>query len=542
MSSRVRVLLLIAPALFLGCFFLWPVGAIVDTGLRPGGRLDLSPILDVVTQRPTRHVIGFTVWQAALSTVETFAVALPGAWALGRVEFPGRRLVRAAVVLPFVLPTVVVAVAMKSLIGRRGVLSSVVELDDSLAAIVAAHVFFEYAIVARVVGGQWARLDRRVEDAARSLGASPSQVLRHVTLPLLRPALLSAATLVFLFTATSFGIVVLLGGPQHATLEVAIARAAAQAQLPAASALAVVQLVAVVAMLAVEARLRERRHGAPGFVAEPAAGRRRLPGRQRAGLVAVLASMLVLLGGPLAVLVERSLRVGDGYGLDWYRRLGTSDRASILFVSPWASIRTSLLYASIAAVLALVLGGAAAVALSARRDRLARSGDTLLALPLGTSAVTLGLGFLVALDTPPLDLRGSRWLVPIAHALIGVPFVVRVLMPALRSVDQRLREVAATLGATPWRVWREVDLALAWRAVLLAGGFAFAISLGEFGATTVIGRSDTPTVPIAIGRFLSQPGAGSFGQAAAMSVVLLVLTGAAVLLADRRRLDDAADL
>jgi thiamine transport system permease protein len=230
--------------------------------------------------------------------------------------------------------------------------------------------------------------------------------------------------------------------------------------------------------------------------------------------------------------------VGDGYGLAWYRGLSESARGSTLFVPPLEAVRTSLSYAAVAAAVALVVGVSAAVAVAARRDRLGRAADAVLALPLGTSAVTVGLGFLVALDQPPLDLRGSTVLVPLAHALIGVPFVIRALVPVLRSVDPRLREAAGVLGAGPWRRLRDVDLALAGRAVLVAGGFAFAISLGEFGATSVLARTDTPTVTMAIGRFLGRPGAASFGQAAAMSVVLLAITAGVVVGSHRVRVGD----
>ena len=81
-------------------------------------------------------------------------------------------------------------------------------------------------------------------------------------------------------------------------------------------------------------------------------------------------------------------------------------------------------------------------------------------------------------------------LVPIAQALVAIPFVVRAVVPVLRAIDPRLREAAAMLGASPARVWREVDLPIVARAALVAAGFAFAISLGEFGATLFIVRPD----------------------------------------------------
>ena len=118
----------------------------------------------------------------------------------------------------------------------------------------------------------------------------------------------------------------------------------------------------------------------------------------------------------------------------------------------------------------------------------------------------LGLGFLIAFDTPPLDFRAAPWLVPVAQALVAIPFVVRIVAPTLRSIDPRQREAAALLGASPGRVRREIDLPIVSRALAVAAGFAFAISLGEFGATVFLARPDRPTLPVAIFRFLGRPG------------------------------------
>jgi thiamine transport system permease protein len=168
--------------------------------------------------------------------------------------------------------------------------------------------------------------------------------------------------------------------------------------------------------------------------------------------------------------------------------------------------------------------------------------DVLLMLPLGTSAVTVGFGFLIALDDPPLDLRTSVLLVPIAHAIVAIPFVVRAMVPVLRSIDPRLRDAASVLGASPARVWREVDLPVVSRAIAIAAGFAAAISLGEFGATLFIARPDTPTLPVAIYRLLGRPGSANFGQAMALSTVLMVITMLVVLAVERVRPARATEL
>jgi thiamine transport system permease protein len=244
--------------------------------------------------------------------------------------------------------------------------------------------------------------------------------------------------------------------------------------------------------------------------------------------------MAVLLGGPIAVLVERSLHPASGYGLAFYRGLFETSQRAARFVPPIDAIRNSLTFAVVATGIALVVGGMAAFAV-AGRGRGRRGLDLLLMLPLGTSAVTVGFGFLITLDRPPLDLRSSWIIVPIAHSLVAIPFVVRILVPVLRSIDDRLREAAVVLGASPGRVWREIDLPIVRRAVLVAGGFAFAISLGEFGATIFITRPDRPTMPVAIFRFLSQAGSANFGAAMAMSTILMVITATAIVLIERFR-------
>jgi thiamine transport system permease protein len=149
----------------------------------------------------------------------------------------------------------------------------------------------------------------------------------------------------------------------------------------------------------------------------------------------------------------------------------------------------------------------------------------------------LGLGFVLSFGpwlTSPL-------LVPFAHTLIALPFVIRTLQPAIASIPQRLRQAAASLGASPWEVWKNIDLPILRRAALAASTFAFTISLGEFGATLLISRPEYPTIPVAIERFLSQPGGLNYGQAMAMATLLMALTVAGILLIERLRLPGAGE-
>ena len=507
------------PLAFISAFFVFPLTAIVERGLSSEGS---QSALDVLTDPVTRDVLWFTVWQAVVSTVLTVVAALPASYVLGRYDFRGRSVVRALVVVPFVLPTVVVALALLAVLPDR--------LERGPWAILIAHVFFNVAVVVRIVGTYWAGLDPRISEAAATLGAGPWRRLREVTLPLLAPSLTAAAAIVFLFSFTSFGVVLILGGPGYATLEAEIYSQAVRAfDLHAAAVLSLLQLVCVGLTVAVALRLERRLAVRSGVRREQDVLRRPRTAREKAVVAASLGSLAVFLGVPLAAVVERSLAVGDGHGFEAYRAL-TRSTASLL-VEPWHAILNSLVYATAATAIAVAIGGLAAFAVSGGRG--GRLLDGLLMLPLGASAVMLGFGFVIAFDEGWFDFRSAPWIVPVVQALVAIPFVVRIVVPTLRAIDVRQREAAALLGATPGQVRREIDLRVAGAALAVAAGFAFAISLGEFGATVFLARPDSPTLPVAIFRFFGRPGELNLAQAYALAVILMVVAAISVLVVER---------
>ncbi|WP_418061929.1 ABC transporter permease [Pimelobacter simplex] len=529
------VALAAVPVAVVAVFFVLPVGAMLHRGVWPEGRFDPGAVLDVLGRPRTGRVLWFTVWTSSVATVASVLLGLPAAYVLHRLRFPGRGLVRTALLVPFVLPTVVVGLAVRQLITSSGPLGFL-GLDGTPVAILIGLVFFNVAVVIRTVGVAWEGLDRRPAEAAAALGATPAQVFRTVTFPALRPAIVSAASVVFLFCATAFGVVLVLGGVRYSSVETEIYLLTADLlDLPAAAALSLVQMLAVVALLVVVGRLRAVPDPTVRRVLAPAARPQR---RDLPALVAT-ALTLCLVALPIAALVLGSVRREGAWSLDFYRALGGFGDG-LLQVSVTDALLASLRIAVDATWMSLSLGLIVAFVVTRRtRSRLGRRARTVLdgffMLPLGVSAVTLGFGFLIALDRPPLDLRASPLLVPVAQALVALPLVVRTLVPVLAGIDDRQRQAAASLGASPLRALATVDLAVVWRPLLAAAGFAFAVSLGEFGATSFIVRPAEPTLPVVIYRLLGHPGALNYGTAMAASVVLAAVTAGVILVVERLR-------
>ncbi len=507
------------PVVFVAVFYLWPVATLVGHGV------DADALHHVLTSRRTWDVVWFTTWQAVASTVLTLAIGIIPAHVISRFRFPGRRLLIGTLTAVFVLPTVVVGAAVLAVLPGS--------LERGVVAILAAHVVFNLAVVVRVVGATWEQLPADMEAAAATLGASPAAVLRTVTLPILRPAIATAAAIVFLFTFTSFGVVRVLGTATSTTIEVEVWRRATQlGDTAAAAVLSMLQLLVLGAVVWSSA-VAHRRHGrALALRSHSAPPRPRGPGQRRyvAGAAIATAAVVVV---PLVALVERSLRTRDGYSLNAWRRLGRSEvRPGIqLGVDPLEALVNSMRTAAWATAIAVVIGALAALAIVAA-GAAGRFLDAGLALPLGTSAVTIGFGLLITFDDGWYDWRASWWLVPVGQALVAVPFVVRSTLGVLRSIEPDLVHAAATLGASPVRAWREVVLPHLWRPLAVAAGLAAAIALGEFGATSFLSRRGNETLPIAIERLLGRTGGTLQSQGFALAAILAAATVAIVVFLD----------
>ncbi len=452
----------------------------------------------------------------------------------------------------------VVAAAFNALLGPRGWLNlglmallgleqAPLQFLNTFPAILLAHVFYNATIIIRIVGSAWSGQNERLVQAAQMLGASPWKAFKEVTLPLLMPAIAAAAVLVFLFDFTSFGVVLMLGGPQFATLEVEIyTQAFFMLNLPMAGLLSLIQLACTLFITLLYNRLSHVRTGNLMSTSQSETLRRPKRAWEKLMTLITVLVLFVLISAPLLGLVLRSFarleavrgergEVSAGLTIAYYKELFINRQGSIFYVPPVQAVRNSLVYAALTVLISVSLGLLLAYAMK-QPGKLSRWLDGFIMLPLGASAVTLGLGFIVVFKGASLNRPGLSLLVPAAHSLVALPFVVRTLLPALRNIPPSLRHAAAMLGASPLRVFREVDLPILLRSLLVSAVFAFTISLGEFGASSFITTPENPTIPVAIYRYISQPGALNYGQALAMSTLLMAVCTAGIWLIEKVRL------
>lgn len=534
----------IFPLTFLLTFYALPLGIIFEKAIEAFQGSWGSDLFAQISAP-----LGFTLFQAILSTLLTILVGFPIAYTFSHFRFRGKRFFQIVVTLPFILPTVVVAAAFNSLLGANGWLNLLfmrvfalsdppIQLMNSLWIILLAHIFYNTSIFVRMVGAGWAQLEVEQEQAARVLGASPWQRFYHITLPLLKPSIVSAFLMVFLFDFTSFGVILLLGGPAFSTLEVEIYRQTTQLlNLPLAGLLSVLQLLMtfVISLLS----MRDKKSGVVSFLPDINSERLKRPtGRFQKIMISILLVCLVLFFVlPEVGLIMRSVvkleadrtQLGayqTGFTLDYYRELFRNTRRSLFYVPPIEALKNSLLYALATMLIAGILGIITANALvQMRRAKWLRA---LLILPLGTSSVTLGLGFLLTFTRLPFFQQFPQVLIPIAHSLVALPVVINTLYPALSTIPASMHDAASTLGASPLRTLQTIDLPLIRKPLLVGALYAFILSLGEFGATSFLTRPDYPTMPIAIYRYLGLPGALNYGQAMAMACILLTVCAAAM--------------
>ena len=517
--------IVLLPVSFLALLFFLPIFQI----LKEASSDSFSPVREILGNTRFWSITWFTLWQALLSTIFSIIFAFPAIYLFAKYEFKGKKIIRSLITIPFVLPTVVVGSAFTAVFMKLNLDEGSINLRHTVWAILIAHTFFNASIAIRVISTYWEGLNENPENQARVLGSSRISTFLKITLPRLSPALFSAATTIFLFCVTSFGIILILGGPKNSTIETEIWRQAIwRGDVSTASAFAVIQLIFVILLSWTLIKAEKK----TSYSEELSRGKQKKP-RKRT-LTFHFIYLFCLFGLPVFALLERSINTGPSGLFAFFT--GLTKRTNIIPITPIASLWNSMRFALLATLIALLIGLAASTIIVHGNKKLSTFLNVSTSIPLGISAVTIGFGIFLSFSGPLADLRSSTWMIPTLHALLGVPFVVRSVVPVMRRIPTLFYENSQLLGVNPIKSWFDIDLKLSFRSLLVGGGFSFAISLGEFGATSFLPRNpDTLTAPLVIYRLLSTPGQELRGQAMALSVILACITALSILFIETMR-------
>ena len=474
-------------------------------------------------------VLWFTVWQALVSTVICLLLGIPGAYVLYRKTFKGAAIIKSIITIPFMLPSLVVAIAVTEVSGLIGGI-------DPVVAIIFANVFANYAVVVRNIGSQWQTLSKSTDEASEVSGAGRFRNAMHISLPQLRSSIRSSSAIIMLYCASSYGIVLSLGGGQVNTLETAISVSVLERlDFAHGALLALLQIAFCLLAFTVS-----RWGGTNPLSFTPTFSRSKLIDRRDLPTViftfVVVTSLVVL---PMILVLGKAFVSSDGgFTLENFALLDTRGARDLLNITFLEASLNSLRNLIIATIVSLFIGLLVSFLLAEQSRKRHRKKtdfvgitlDAAFLLPIGVSSVVIGVGYLVTLTGDLAWLRNSWLLVPLVQSVFAIPLVVRILYPSLVAVKSDAREQAMTDGASTAQVFWHIDLALVKPVMRTAISFSALVSLGEFGVASLLSFGDQATIPVLMYQLISRPGAHNYGMALAAASILTLLTAVIVLM------------
>lgn len=541
---NLSTLVKVSPLVFLAVFLYIPVANLVFAVDGLSSRSYLESLLSIVRNPYYLEVIGFTLFQASISTILVLLAAMPCCYILSKYEFPGKSIILALLTVPFIMPPIVLVIALLVFIGPQNPLinafSHHINFSDfgtngTFVLILIAHVIFEFSIVVRLVSNFWSNLSKNMYEVASVLGASSNQIFFNVTLPVLKPAIIAAGSLVFMFTFTSFGVILILGGGVFSTIETEIYYSTFKyLDLSIAVSLSFIQIIFTTFILLIYSVSQSRANR----TLKLARGKRlyrKINSKKDLIQISVLFLTIIIILSPYLFLLIRSLMVDGIFTFHSYKSLFINVNDSYFFLSPIKVVGNSLLFGMLTVLFSVPLGICVSYYLAKRRSKYKSIIDSFYMSTLGISSVVLGLALLTGLHTPFIDFRTTWVPLVVAHVLISYPFVVRIMLPTLNSIGPNLTGSAISLGASPWGLFFRLELPILARSILVSAVFSFAISMGEFGASLLISRPEHSTIPVHIYRYLSQPGQANFEHALAMSGILMVIAAVSFVFIEKFR-------
>ena len=534
MERDISKFFVILAVLTIGSFFFYffysPLVYIFQFAFVEDETVSFRTFLDILTNPVNVAAFLFSVQQAFFSVIGCLILGIPAGYFFARYSFRGKKTLVNLLTIPFVLPPIVVLLGFMIAYGP-----SIYPFNG----IVLAHIFYNLSVIIRMSMAAWQSVDEEQIHVAHSLGASQWQIFWKITLPQIKNHLISATMIVFIYCFNSFAIVLYLGEAKFQTLEVRIYKLMKiSLDFSGGASLAVLQIILnvllIIGYLWFERKTRQMAvdkdttyREFPLF-ARPSHWKE---GVKRVGIFIFIGFISVMTFLPiLAVIITSVQPHSPEVSAFWgYQQLFSSAYDSLLGTSPIRLVLNSLLFASLTALITTLISLGILIILRNRYQKVnnyqftwAEGGLSLLILlPMATSSITLAIGLFLRLKGTALFTDWGWIVIILAHVLISTPFTTRAILTAYNRIDLELLNVASTLKASRFYIFRTIELPLIRNGLIIGAIYSFAISLGEFGATTFLARKDNNTLSMGIAKLLSSR---TLQLPASMATLLILIT------------------
>ena len=526
--------------------FYWPVFNFLSGSnpLNPEySFLQWSFLKDFLNDTWNLRVIIFSIYQAILSAFLSIIFGLPGAWLITHYNFPGKYIFRLLTYLPFIMPSILVVLAMVLFFGNNGwinrALMSLLGTEEppvhflySLHGILIAHVFYNFPLAMKIIADQWERISLKYLQAACSLGAGEKRRFFSITFPLLLPSIGSAFVLIFLLCMNSFAIILVLGGGiRFTTIEVLIYQLA-RIELDFSGAASLAFLQAGLSLLCMMILLRRRNLSViqkSGFKISLLKSLKDGSPKAWFGMFWIVVLLVFALGPLTAIFLDSFRKFENGqwlFTLEWYSRIFSWNDNNYFLLSLWNS-----LLIGIGSALLSSLCGLGLVSLIAYRRGMQRSLWEILSLfPIALSTVVFGVAWFYFYQKYLIDILPLIFVVIAMHALLTCPYWIRIVLPTLENIPKQWHSESKMLGKKPFEYGLEILWPWLRKTFLIAFFFSFSLSLGELNSTMMIADNTVRTLPIEIYSAIS---GYRFSYASAVGVILLLLSTSTFFVVER---------
>ncbi|UYP45233.1 hypothetical protein NEF87_001518 [Candidatus Lokiarchaeum ossiferum] len=535
---------------FLLAFFYIPLSKIMRYAFVKDQTFSFSEFSEIFTSSLNLSAISFSIFQALLSSLICFLLGFPISFFMAKYTFPGKKLLLNIMTVPFVLPSIVVLLGFIVVYGENGWINTLwniitendfplIKLFGSFQGILLAHVFYNISVVIRMLIPAWENIDYEQIEIARSLGANRFVCFFKIILPQIFNYILSSFLLIFTYCFNSFAIVLYLGEARFQTIEVRVYRLMTSSfDFSGGASLALLQLLinslVIILYLFFEKKTRQMARGKNISFSKIAIQFSRKHWKNNLFLalfiIHVILVALFSILPILAVIIASFIPFKSGISIFWgYGQLFSFSPNSLLGTSPMRIILNTFWFASLTMIATLFFSLMIVFLLRNRYQKInnfqVSRADSLISfliiIPMATSSITLAIGLFLQFQTSIL-FAGSVWIIIIlAHVLISIPFTTRSILASYNRIDLDLLNIAATLGSSRIQIFRKIELPLIKNGLIVGAIFSFAISLGEFGATNFLARSEYGTLSIGISKLLFSR---TLQLPASMATILIIIT------------------